>query len=100
MLQMRIIFRKAIIDFYKRYPDSKSSLESWFHEVKQARWKTPADIKTHYSSASIVKNSRVIFNICGNKYRLLVKVEYSLGVIFIRFVGTHNDYDKIDVEVY
>jgi len=97
---MRIIYRKALIDFYKLHLDSKSSLESWFHEAKQARWKTPANIRAHYSSASIVKNSRVVFNICGNKYRLLVKVEYSLGVIFIRFVGTHNDYDKIDVEVY
>jgi len=96
---MRIISRKTLISFYERYPDSKSSLESWYHEAKRAKWNEPADVKAHYSSASIVGNSRVVFNISGNKYRLVVKIVYATGVIYIRFIGTHKEYDKIDVEV-
>ena len=96
---MRIISRKALIDFYQKHPDSKRSLEAWFHEVRQAEWKTPADVKLYYPSASILKKSRVVFNIRGNKYRLIVKVIYSTGAVYIRFVGTHKEYDQIDVEV-
>jgi len=95
---MRIISRKAIIDFYQRYPDSKRSLEAWFHEVRQAEWKTPSDVKLLYPSASILKKGRVVFNNRGNRYRLIAKVIYSTGTVYIRFVGTHKEYDQIDVE--
>jgi mRNA interferase HigB len=95
---MRIIARPKIISFYERFADSKSSLESWYHEAKHSNWKSPDDVKKMYRNASIVGNNRVIFNICGNKYRLVVKIEYELSIIFIRFIGTHKEYDKIKVE--
>jgi len=96
---MRVIARPAIISFYEQFPDSKGALESWYYEAKHANWKTPSDIKNKYGSASIVGNNRVVFNICRNKYRLVVKVEYRLAIIFIRFIGTHEEYNNIDVEV-
>ena len=74
-------------------------MQAWYHEAKRAVWKTPADVKAHYSSVSIVKGGRVVFNICGSKYRLVVKIVYAAGVVYIRFVGTHEEYDGIDVEV-
>jgi mRNA interferase HigB len=96
---MRIISRKSLIDFYQRYPDSKRSLEEWFHEVCQARWKTPADVKLVYPSASILKKGRVVFDIRGNRYRLVVKIVYATGAVYVRFIGTHKEYDQTDVEV-
>jgi len=95
---MRIISRKALKDFARRFPDAEGQLDAWFHEAKKARWQTPADIKSKYGSASILKDSRVVFNICGNKYRLIVKVSYKNGIILIRFVGTHGEYNQINAE--
>lgn len=93
---MRIISRKRLRDFWIQYPDVQSSLEAWYADVKQAQWKTPADIKNVYRNASIVANNRAIFNIKGNKYRLVVAVQYEYGIVYIRFIGTHPEYDKID----
>lgn len=78
-------------------------MESWFHEVSKASWRTPADIKARYGSVDFVAGNRVIFNIGGNKYRLIVRVRYALsedqdGTVFIRFVGTHKEYDNIKAE--
>ena len=95
---MRIISRKTLKEFAKRFPDAEGQLDAWFHEVKKAQWQTPADVKAKYRSASILKDSRVVFNVCGNKYRLIVKVSYANGIVLIRFVGTHGDYDKINAE--
>lgn len=97
---MRIIKRKTLKDFYNQpgHSDAEAPLEAWYHETKHARWKTPADIKAHYASASILKNSRVVFNIGGNKYRLVVEIDYAAGIVFIRFIGTHAEYDRIDAE--
>lgn len=97
---MRIIKRKTLKDFYNQpdYWDAKGSLEAWYHEARHARWETPADIKSRYASASVLKNSRVVFNIGGNKYRLVVKIDYAAGIVFIRFIGTHAEYDRIDAE--
>lgn len=77
--------------------DSEQQLKAWYQEAKKSRWRSPNDIKNKYKSASIVANNRVVFNICGNKYRLVVKVNYEAQWVFIRFVGTHKEYDKIDV---
>jgi len=95
---MRIISRKALREFWEQigYEDSEQPLKAWFDEAKQANWETPNQIKAQYKSASILKESRVVFNIHGNKYRLIVKINYDFGYIFIRFVGTHKQYDKID----
>ncbi len=77
--------------------DSEVQLRAWYQEAKQAEWKSPNEVKDQYRSAGIVGNNRIVFNICGNKYRLVVKVNYEAQWIFIRFVGTHKEYDQIDV---
>jgi len=98
---MRVISRKILKVFYQRTGcrDAKAPLEAWYQEAKQAEWKSPADIKERYASASILKGSRVVFNIGGNKYRLVVKINYPTKTVFVRFVGTHAEYDQIDAEV-
>ena len=97
---MRIIAYKTIKQFwqYSNHRDSEQPLRAWYYEVKQATWRSPHDIKTKYKRASILKNNRVIFNIAGNKYRLIVKIQYDLRRVFIRFIGTHDEYDKIKAE--
>lgn len=93
---MRIISRKILKDFWELHADSRQQLQAWYADAKQADWKSLADIKNFYRNASIVSNNRVIFNIKGNKYRLVVAINYNIGIVFIRFVGTHQEYDKID----
>ncbi len=95
---MRIIARATIRDFWEnpKYTDSEQPLKAWHDEVKHMQWSSPQDIKAKYRSASFVANNRVIFNIHGNKYRLVVAVRYDLGIVFIRFIGTHRQYDAID----
>jgi len=73
-------------------------LDAWFHEAEAAEWANPAQIKQHYGNASILKGSRVVFNICGNKYRIIAKINYSYSVLYVRFAGTHREYDQINVE--
>lgn len=94
---MRIISRKALREFWEIHPDAQNALEAWYLDVKQADWKTPSDIKHVYRNASFVANNRVVFNIKGNHYRIVVVVAYKWGIVYIRFVGTHSEYDKIDV---
>jgi mRNA interferase HigB len=95
---MRIIAKRTLREFSDSAAEAKSALDSWYYEARKAEWRTPNDIKEQYRQASIVGNNRVVFNIAGNKYRLVVRIDYSAGIIFIRFVGTHAEYDKIDVE--
>ena len=97
---MRIISKRTLKEFYEQssYLDSKSALESWHHEVLRVVWNNPNEIKTQYKSASIVGDNKVVFNISGNKYRLIVKINYMAGIVFIKFIGTHKQYDKIKVE--
>lgn len=96
---MRVVSKKALRQCWEKHPDAKGPLESWHAEAKAAAWQSPAEIKAHYGSASILGDSRVCFNIGGNKYRLVVKINYGVGIVLIRFVGTHGEYDKIDAEV-
>jgi len=93
---MRIISRKRLVEFWQTHPDAEQPLRAWFAEAKQASWLTPVDIKTLYRNASILPGSRVVFNIKGNDYRFVVLVDYRFGRIFIRFIGTHREYDHID----
>jgi len=97
---MRIISRKTLKEFWEKpeYRDAQSPLEAWFAEAQHAEWKNPTEIKQQHGNGSVIKDSRFVFNIAGNKYRLVVKIHYNTGVIFIRFVGTHAQYDQIDVE--
>lgn len=97
---MRIISKKQLKEFYENplYSDSKNSLESWHKEILKTNWKNPNEIKEQYKSASIVGNNRVVFNIHGNKYRLIIAINYPAQIVFIRFVGTHKQYDAIDAK--
>lgn len=98
---MHVIKRKPLVDFYEQqgHQDAKGALEAWYYEATHAQWASPADIKALYSSASILKDNRVVFNIAGNKYRLIVRINYGSRTVFVRFIGTHREYDKIDAEV-
>lgn len=94
---MRIISRKALRDFWAKHPDAEQPLRAWYTNVKRADWQTPADVKLDYRSASFVANNRVIFNIKGNRYRLVAAIKYQYSSVYIRFVGTHAEYDRVDV---
>lgn len=95
---MRVIAKKILCEFWEKYSDSEDPLKTWYKEASKANWTTPAALKNDYPKASILKAGRVVFNICGNKYRLVAHINYIRQWIFIRFIGTHNDYDKIDAE--
>ena len=101
---MRVIARKTLRRFIDTLTGSKdqravkSALDSWFHEAFRAEWRTPADILKAYANASIVGSDRVVFNIKGNSYRLVVAINYAHQIVFIKWIGSHADYDKIDVK--
>ena len=94
---MRIISRRILREVWEKHPDATTPLQTWFHDVERATWNSPTDIKENYRNASIVANNCVVFNIKGNRYRLVVVVIYQHDVVYIRFVGTHEEYDQIDV---
>lgn len=95
---MRIISRKILRLFWERppYRDSEQALRTWFREVTNDDWASPADVKAKFRSASFLKQNRIVFNIAGNKYRLIVRVNYPYRVVYVRFIGTHVEYDLID----
>lgn len=96
LCKVRVIAKKTLKDFWVKYSDCEEQLKAWHKEASEARWASPQDIKDDYPSASFLQDNRVIFNIKGNKYRLIVKINYDFGLIWIRFVGTHAAYDKIN----
>ncbi len=93
---MRIISKKTLREFWKIHADAEQPLRSWHTKVKLSEWRTSNDIKIDYRNASFIANNRVVFNIKGNTYRLVAAINYDFGIIYIRFVGSHEDYDKID----
>jgi mRNA interferase HigB len=93
---MRVIAKKILREFWKKQIDSEEQLKTWYKEASKAVWTSPNDIKSEYPKASILKSGRVVFNICGNKYRLIVQINYRRKWVFIRFIGTHAEYDKQD----
>jgi mRNA interferase HigB len=93
---LRIISKKILREFWEKHSDSQQQLKSWYQETSAVEWKGPKDIKKVYPSASFLVDNRVVFNIKGNKYRLIVKINYDYSMIWVRFVGTHAEYDKID----
>lgn len=97
---MRIIAFRTLREFWGKpaFVDSETSLRSWYHDAKSSEWKNSNELKEHYTNASIVGEGRVVFNIKGNAYRLVVLIDYEFQVIFIRFIGTHKQYDKINVK--
>lgn len=96
-LTMRIIARRTLREFWDHHPTAKKPLQAWYADAKQAHWKSPNDIKKVYRNASVVANNRVVFNIKGNSYRLVAAINYDFEIVYIRFVGTHKEYDSIDV---
>lgn len=98
MSQMRIIKIRTLREFWECQPDAEEPLLAWYREAKAADWDRPTRIKETHGSASILKESRVVFNIHGNKFRLIVKINYPYRVVYIRFVGTHKEYDEINAE--
>lgn len=95
---MWVIALGALREFWHKHPQAEVPFRSWYAAASRAEWKSPADIKAAYRNASFLANNRVVFNIKGNDYRLVVAVHYNRRVMFIRFVGTHREYDKIDAE--
>ncbi|NVZ68542.1 type II toxin-antitoxin system HigB family toxin [Pseudomonas costantinii] len=95
---MRIIAISQLKTFWQKYPDSEQSLLAWIDEAKSADWSAPAQIKEQFRHASVLKSRRVVFNIKGNDYRLVVAVAYRYGAVYIKFVGTHKQYDTIDAD--
>ena len=95
---MRVIALAALRSFWSKHREAEQPLRAWHDEAIRAEWKQPAEIKAQYRSASVLKNRRVVFNIKGNDYRLVVAVAYRVGVVYVKFVGTHVEYDAIDAE--
>lgn len=97
---MRVIAKSTLKKFWAHsdYRDAQAPLESWYEEALNATWTSPQAVKAQYGNASICGNNRVVFNIGGNKYRLVVEIQYRVGIVWVKFMGTHAQYDKIDVE--
>jgi mRNA interferase HigB len=95
---MRIVAKRTLRVFWERFPEAEEPLLAWYREVEKEDWDGPAKLKEKYRSASIIKRSRVVFNIKGNEYRLVVKINYQYRMVYVRFVGTHAEYDKVNVE--
>jgi mRNA interferase HigB len=100
---MRIIARRTLQRFvqslagHKDQPAVKAALDAWFAEARRARWRSTADVRGSYATASIVTAERVVFNVKGNAYRLVVAIDFEKGIVWIKWIGTHKDYDRIDV---
>ena len=95
---MRIISKRTLREFWERYPESEQSLKTWFRTIKQADWPTPAHVVEDYPNASIVGRDRVVFRIRHNNYRIVVRIFYPGKIVYIRFVGTHKEYDRINAD--
>ncbi len=98
---MRILSLHTLKEFYEsksEYADARVPLLAWYGHVRKANWRGPADVKADFRIASVLKNGRVVFNIAGNKYRLVTSINYLHGIVFVKFVGTHKQYDAIDAQ--
>jgi mRNA interferase HigB len=95
---MHVVSVKMLREFWQSHVDAEDALKAWFKEAEAASWGSFDDIKARYRSADVIPGNRVVFNIKGNNYRLIVKIHYNTGRVFIRFVGTHAEYNKIDAE--
>ena len=95
---MHVISRKTLLNYWRTHPVVEGSLKAWFKEAEHAAWKSFNDVHERYPAASLLTDNRVVFNIKGNDYRLVVKINYSIGVIYIRFIGTHAEYNQIDAK--
>lgn len=95
---MKIVSVKMLKEFWEQHPETEQHLRAWVDEVKHANWQQPADIKAKYRNASVLKNRRVVFNIKGNEYRLIVAIAYRFSAVYVKFIGTHKEYDAVEAE--
>lgn len=95
---MRVIAKKYLVAYWEKHPDAEQPLKAWHDEAIKADWKTPQDIKNQYGSASFVAGNRAVFNIKGNDHRLIVAVAYRFGALYIKFIGTHTECNKVNAE--
>lgn len=97
---MRVIAKRTLVKFWEQpgREDAQAPLQSWYGIVAKAQWRNPQDVKDHIATASVCGNNRIVFNIGGNKYRVVVEMQYRAGIAWVKFVGTHKRYDEIDVE--
>lgn len=93
---MRVIAKKVLREFWEIHPDCEQQLKSWYREAEKGEWKNTNELKKEYPSASILKDNRIVFNIRGNNYRLIVRINFHYQMMWIRFIGTHKEYDKVD----
>jgi mRNA interferase HigB len=95
---LRVIAKKILREFWERHKDCEQQLKAWFQEVSKVEWTNPNEIKAEYPSASIIGDDRIVFNTKGNSYRLIVKINFDYQIVWIRFIGTHSQYDKINAK--
>src|SRR5690606_17148008 len=98
---MRVIAKRTLREFWQsspQYADAQGAIEAWHAEASKASWRTPQEVKAQFRSASVLKGGRVVFNVAGNKYRLVVSIDYERQACFVKFIGTHEQYDRIDAE--
>ena len=95
---MRIITKSTLVEYYEKYPESKTALEEWYRKTQQAKWACFADIKNTFNSVDNIGNQHYVFNITGNDFRLAVVIKMLIKTVLIRFIGTHSEYDKIDAK--
>ena len=95
---MRVIAFKTLRSFFEKHPDCENQLKAWYKDAERANWKSPKEVKQFHASASVIGDNRIVFNVKGNRYRLVVKFNYDYGWAWIRFIGTHNEYNKINAE--
>jgi mRNA interferase HigB len=95
---MRVVAVKNLRDFWRTHPGAAGPLKAWLAEARAAAWQTPQEIKARYRNATVLKSRRVVFNIKGNEYRLIVAVAYRYGAIYVKFIGTHAQYDAVDAD--
>jgi mRNA interferase HigB len=95
---MRLITVGTLRSYWEDHPDCREQLQAWYQIVKAAKWRDSNEVKAQDGNASIIRGNRVVFNIAGNKYRLIVKIHYNTSIVFVRFIGTHKEYDQIDAE--
>ena len=95
---MKIVSVKILKAFWEQHPETEQHLKAWVDEVRHANWQQPADIKAKYRNASVLKNRRVVFNIKGNEYRLIVAIAYRFSAVYVKFIGTHKEYDAVQAE--
>ncbi|MDF7824004.1 type II toxin-antitoxin system HigB family toxin [Pontiellaceae bacterium B12227] len=93
---MHVVKKRTLVEFWQKHANAKAPLSAWDKEADAAEWKTPQDVKDQYRSADILPGNRIVFNFGGNKYRLVVRVAYKPGLLYVRFIGTHAEYDRID----